>query len=422
MLTSFAVDNYRSFVDLTRIELRPLTLLFGPNNAGKSALLRVLPLAADSILDSGRSPLKLGEASRGGSFEDLVSRIHPGRALGLELTWDTGSFGVKIRHLPERYRQLVNELKIVRGNRTVEAQWVPEQSAAGRLGKRYELSYSSASRKRTAQDAWLEFYGLQPGIGIDTEEAETLALIKATNKDLVNIATGLQWLGSLRALPERSFKPGGDAPLRLGQDGTGFSEVLFFDKVERGGLLEEVSAWYEQHFGQVLDLFRTGDTAYLTLSPIAAAGLRIPLADTSEGIVQVLPVLVALAQARRSNDASPQLLAIEQPELHLHPAAESALGQHLAKVASGNNAPTMLVETHSENLMLSVQLQIAKGHLSPTAVLGYWIERLDDGRSIVSRIDFDEAGETRGWPEGVFSEDIDLARQLYRLRREKRTS
>ena len=418
-LTSFAVANYRSFVDRTRIELRPLTLLFGPNNAGKSALLRVLPLVADSILDSGRSPLKLGEASRGGSFEDLVSRIHPGRGLGLELAWDTGAFGARIRYLSDLYRQIVTEMKVSEGSQTVEAQWIPEEDAPGRPGIRYDLKTTTGS---AGQEARFEFYGLKPGIAIDTREVDTIELFDTLNANLEGIAGGLQWLGSLRALPERSFKPSGAAPIRLGHDGSGFSEALFFDKVERGGLLEEVSAWYEEHFRQILDLVETGDTAYLALSPIAAAGLRIPLADTGEGIAQVLPVLVALASARRAAEEAPQILAIEQPELHLHPAAEVALGRRLAEIASGNHTPTMLVETHSENLMLSIQLQIAKGILLPTSVLGYWIERLDDGRSVARRIDFDDAGKTRGWPEGIFSEDIDLARQLFQLRREKRAS
>ncbi len=418
MLTSFAVTNYRSFVDQTRIELRPLTLLFGPNNAGKSALLRVLPLIADSILDAGRSPLKLGAANRGGGFEDLVSRIHPGRGLDLDLAWQTGSFGAKIRHLPDLYRQLVTELRIARGNQAVEAQWIPEEDALGRPENRFELKIPNNS---AVTEAHFEFYGLQPGISIDIEEAETIELFQALNRDLESIAKGIQWLGSMRALPERSFKPSGAAPLRLGHDGAGFSELLFFDKVERGGLLEEVSAWYEKHFGQVLDLVETGDSAYLALSPIAAAGLRIPLADTGEGIAQVLPVLVALANAHRSASADPQLLAVEQPELHLHPAAELALGQRLAEVAAGDQAPKMLVETHSENLMLSVQLQIAKGLLPASSVLAYWIERLEDGSSVVRRIDFDDDGQTDGWPEGVFSEDIELARQLFHVRREKQS-
>jgi hypothetical protein len=54
-LTDFFVENYQSFVGRTTIELRPLALLFGYNSAGKSAALRVLPLAAHRSFPLGSS-------------------------------------------------------------------------------------------------------------------------------------------------------------------------------------------------------------------------------------------------------------------------------------------------------------------------------------------------------------------------------
>jgi predicted ATPase len=74
-LSSFTVANYRSFLRPTTIELRPLTLLFGYNNSGKSALLRVLPLLADSVGTPRGAPLNLDSAAvRGASFRDLCSQ------------------------------------------------------------------------------------------------------------------------------------------------------------------------------------------------------------------------------------------------------------------------------------------------------------------------------------------------------------
>ena len=420
MLTSFTVTNYRSFVDPTRIELRPLTLLFGPNNAGKSALLRVLPLIAESIRDGGRDSLKLGEASRDGSFDDLVSRLRPGRALGLELAWaPDASYAAQIRYLPELYRQVITELKASLEGHKITARWIPEEDPQGRLGNRYELSSPS-----NAEEVWetrLEFAGLAPGLADEGADQVTRTLIRL-RKNLQRIATGIQWLGALRAVPLRRFPLGGAPPLRLDPDGSGFTKVLFFDKkAQRGGLWGEVSDWFEEHFHQVLELVEVAEEGYLALSPVEAAGLRIPLADTGEGLAQILPVLVALAMARRPNDA-PQLVALEQPELHLHPAAEVALGEHLAEIAAAPDPPTLVVETHSENLMLSVQLRIAEGSLPPDAVGAYWVERLEDGRSLARQVEFDDAGRTSGWPEGVFSEDIHLARQMFRLRRERSES
>lgn len=421
MLTSFTVARYRSFVEPVEIELRPLTLLFGPNNAGKSALVQVLPLLADSILAPGGSPLKLGGSSRDGSFEDIVSRIEHGRGLSLGLTWDGGfTFSVEIRDLPELYRQVITEMRLSDGNHSVEAHWIPEEAPRRRLGNRYELL---SSRQEVVRQARLDFEGIVPILDSTAGPEGDGRLFEQARSDLLRIAGGVQWLGSLRTLPGRRFRPGGSPPPKLGPDGQGFAEVLFYDKkIERSGLWDQVSSWFEEHFKLVLDVVVVAEDAYLALSPVASAALRIPLTDSGEGMAQVLPVLVALAMAQRSSRDSPRIVAFEQPELHLHPAAESALGQRLVEVAASEDGPTLLVETHSENLMLSVQLGIAGGSLPPDAVLGYWIERLEDGRSMARRIEFDEAGQTSGWPEGVFSEDIDLARQLFRLRQEQRKS
>ena len=53
-VASFEVENYRSFAERTSMILRPLTLLFGYNSSGKSALLRFLPLLAAAV-EPGRT-------------------------------------------------------------------------------------------------------------------------------------------------------------------------------------------------------------------------------------------------------------------------------------------------------------------------------------------------------------------------------
>src|SRR5262245_32693289 len=87
-LAGVSVENYRSFVDATSIELRPLTLLFGYNSAGKSAALRVLPLVAASTEPKQVAPLALDtDAARGASFKDLLSRQSSSPTLRLGLTF-----------------------------------------------------------------------------------------------------------------------------------------------------------------------------------------------------------------------------------------------------------------------------------------------------------------------------------------------
>ena len=81
-LTGISAVGYRSFAQPLELELRPLTLLYGRNNAGKSAVLRLLPIIADSISDGAASPFDITRVTGdGASFLDALARGSAQRAL-----------------------------------------------------------------------------------------------------------------------------------------------------------------------------------------------------------------------------------------------------------------------------------------------------------------------------------------------------
>lgn len=49
MLDVITLEGYKGFKQTTAVELSNITVLFGYNNSGKSALVRALPLLADSF-------------------------------------------------------------------------------------------------------------------------------------------------------------------------------------------------------------------------------------------------------------------------------------------------------------------------------------------------------------------------------------
>jgi len=74
--------------------------------------------------------------------------------------------------------------------------------------------------------------------------------------------------------------------------------------------------------------------------------------DVGIGISQVLPVLVtAYASSNR-------IIAIEQPEIHLHPALQAELGDVFIESALGERNNTFIIETHSEHLILRILKRI----------------------------------------------------------------
>lgn len=132
--------------------------------------------------------------------------------------------------------------------------------------------------------------------------------------------------------------------------------------------------------------------------------------DVGIGVSQVLPVLV-LAYAYTN-----KLLAIEQPEIHLHPALQAELGDVFLESALGDNGNTFLVETHSEHLLLRIMRRMRETstdelpdgvpEVHPDDVIVLFVEA-DGPKSIVREMPLNERGElVKAWPGGFFEEGL----------------
>jgi hypothetical protein len=136
--------------------------------------------------------------------------------------------------------------------------------------------------------------------------------------------------------------------------------------------------------------------------------------DVGIGISQVLPVLVSAFASKE------KLIAIEQPEIHLHPALQAELGDVFIESALGERRNTFLLETHSEHLILRILRRIretAGGDLpegatpiTPDQVAVVYVQPGKNGAEVI-HIPVNEDGEfERPWPEGFFAE---RARELF---------
>lgn len=118
----------------------------------------------------------------------------------------------------------------------------------------------------------------------------------------------------------------------------------------------------------------------------------VNIADVGVGMSQALPIAVALVVARPG-----QIVYIEQPEIHLHPAAQTKLAEIFADAA--RRGVRVVVETHSSLLLLALQTVVATGRLSPTDVKLHWFTRDAFGRTQVTLGELDESGAFGDWPE-----------------------
>ncbi len=143
--------------------------------------------------------------------------------------------------------------------------------------------------------------------------------------------------------------------------------------------------------------------------------------DVGEGITQVVPVIAAFVRASKVI-SGPGVLAIEQPELHLHPSLAAKVGDLALSMIDELSQSIALIETHSEHLILRILRRIRQttdnelpqdGHIPPVKpddVCVLWVDNLGDGTTI-QRLRIDERGEfIDRWPKGFFSE---RAEELY---------
>lgn len=139
-------------------------------------------------------------------------------------------------------------------------------------------------------------------------------------------------------------------------------------------------------------------------------GTEVSHRDVGQGISQVLPLLV------HGYGDENKIIAVEQPELHLHPALQAELADVFIESALGDRKNTFLLESHSEHLLLRIMRRIretkagtlppGKQPVYPSDVSILYVEPVG-GRSIVREMPLNERGELiKDWPGGFFEEGL----------------
>ena len=131
--------------------------------------------------------------------------------------------------------------------------------------------------------------------------------------------------------------------------------------------------------------------------------------NTGFGISYVLPIIVTCLLAEKD-----RWVIIENPEAHLHPAAQSKIGYFLAKMA--NAGLRIVVETHSDHIINGIQLAVAKKEIENSCIIINYFDK-GEQQPEVHPILMNEKGELDKWPKGFFDQtQIDFA-ELIKLRR-----
>jgi hypothetical protein len=95
-------------------------------------------------------------------------------------------------------------------------------------------------------------------------------------------------------------------------------------------------------------------------------GVRIGLDQVGTGLSQVMPIFGEM-YSESNDELDSKSIYIEQPELHLHPKYQAKFAELFCEFVSMGNRQ-MIVETHSESVLLRIQKWIRDGKISKNLV------------------------------------------------------
>ena len=407
-LRKFSIERYKGYAEPVEVELAPLTILVGANNAGKTALAQAIQLLAGGLTSSEKNPseplpLESGGIHHGETFEDLVTgrNVHGSLKLSAVLADDSSelSLSATVRNVVSPTRsseRQISEWSLMGDGHevVVQRQGFDEQAP-------YEVIVSGTAQE-PRQIGWRGLIPWSPNNLADRVEAQV--------KVLKDWALGVRHLQCPRSLIASPFTMIEHSALVLGPNGRDAPLALAADDALR----ESVSDWYRRAFGVSIDVVAQGRYYELVArAPTRDANVR--LVQSGRGLSHVLPVAVTALTACK---AGPGVDVIEHPEAELHPAAHADVAELLIDNLPGSTRP-MIIETHSEMVLLRARRRIAEGRLPAKSVLVYWVQTEPGRGSILRKITINESGQVDNWPDGVFIEDYDEIMAIRRANRSK---
>lgn len=456
MISGINLVSFKAFEEL-EVEFAPITLILGPNNSGKSSILAPLRILVQTIesFDSRISLLLNGIMGDFGTFKDVVYSGH-GRTrrimqigisikranrqrsfdqkgrLAAEHSGEEISLLLDYRYRPRRREVALRSTEMNTNNSLLFSTKFSEDTERqiveriglkevppelkGTLSKRLRfrnfLPWYYLVRRSEEKDSPLEEF-------LDAQTQDDLRLISSVARRIDEEIRSIEYIGAMREPPSRTYIFSGERRQRVGPKGEYAANLLTMDYF-RGGqksreIAEKITKWMSKAgIGSDIEPELVSDRYYEIYIQHPVTHEYQNLADVGRGNSQVLPVLVG-----GYNLAPGSTYIVEEPEIHLHPRAQSELGSFFHELYERD--VQSIVETHSEHLVISLQQLVASGSIPPEHVRVYYVYA-EDERKKVRPLNMDEDGYfTEEWPEGFFSERLEEAKKLARIRYRKET-
>ena len=447
-MNSVRLKNYRCFRDEQTAKLAPLTLLVGDNSTGKTSFLAMMRALWDVFFEF-RIPDFKEEPYDLGSYDEIAHHRggRSGRADGFEAGFSdkfwmgrksekfdfdvrfgkSGSAPIPVRTRTESKDAWIEDnfapgeprkVRIGTDRGAWENAATPESDDPYIIDDRFTLPRQLPVRFYLRHPHGLNPIGDSPAPGQeDVDEAKNLDQprfpLTAGSRPRRPFASA-----PVRSKPRRTYDPsraiadpeGDYIPMYLAR--VYFSDKKTWARLKDGlekfghdaGLFDEIS---------VKALGRRESDPFQIVVRKYGGRLKGPLrnlADVGYGVSQALPLITELLRGRGAGD----MFLLQQPEVHLHPSAQAALGSLFCRTAGRNRQ--LIVETHSDHLIDRVRMDVrdSVSNLKPSDVSILYFQR--EGLEVkIHSLGIDGEGNILNAPDdyrSFFMEEI--SRSLWR--------
>lgn len=418
-----SLQDFRGFHSQFFVEIRPITLLVGENSAGKSSFLAANKYMLD-FFSGQEEPSFNKDPFQLGTFQQ-ISHYRGGKAGRAK------SFSISIRRLvrstsssrnANRTQSALFQLLFsnIDHQATISSAFLQTDLDSIRIyfdRDRLAMEYSEAFGRtyrfgedhpfpriaRSDLSRYWRFlireisYRLQRAANNDNEKRlprevqNRLSYLSSVASSFTrNLSHPTEATSAIRTKPLRTYTPGIEH-----RDGEGSHVPFEMAKLHRSKNKDEWNAIKQtiDSFGKSSEMFRDieirsfGNTVSDPFQiQFSSGGPRTNIVDLGYGTSQVLPILYMIAAGGQNHT-----YLIQQPEVHLHPRAQSALGDYFIN-SFLKEKKRFILETHSDFIVDRIRLSVARGLVDPNDVSILFFERTRLDNRII-QIKINDSGE-----------------------------
>ncbi|WP_373625796.1 AAA family ATPase [Klebsiella variicola subsp. variicola] len=449
MISNISSKYFKAFENID-MQIRPITLIVGPNNSGKSSVLAIPRMLSQTLQSYDNNiPLLLnGYLGDFGTYKDITFGNVIRRGIEIKINvFKTSTrpfflnsfrrsgidpdaeivFFFKYKYRT-KFREIVLREIIIESNGknliTITRSDDSENYVLNTLNNvtiPTELRSSLSKNMRVFNFLprslllSLEMQNNQKLKDLITEETLSVARILSPlcdilQKDLI----GMEYLGAMRSAPLRSYLYSGEKHTKVGVAGENTANILAMDDIKgekkSKKLISKISNWlYKAGIATDLKINHLSDRHYEIKIQHPITKEYENYADVGYGNSQIIPVLTAGYNMNPGNT-----LIIEEPEIHLHPKAQAELADFFLDMYKDKKI--VIAETHSEHLIVRLQQYIASRLIPEKDIVVYYSHYINDKKALI-KLELDELGNFKQpWPEGFFPQRLEEAKALAKAR------